>query len=346
MRRTAAAHRRDDARVALHPARLRIRPRACWRPRARVIVDEIHAVAPQQARRASGAVARAARGAVRPAGCCASACRRRRSRSRRSRASWSAPAARVDGRRLHHRRHRPRARARPRARGSGLAARGGDVGARCGSEIYDRLAELIEAAPHDADLRQHAPHGRAGDARSSRSGSARTHVAAHHGSLAKEQRLDAEQRLKARRAARRWSPPPRSSSASTSARSISSARSARRARSPPSCSASGAPATRSAARRRAGCSRCRATSWSNAPRCSTASRRGELDALDDSRAAARRAGAADRRRGRGAGMERGRAVRAVAPRLALSRRCRARSSPRSCACWPKASPRGAAGAAR
>ena len=39
----------------------------------------------------------------------------------------------------------------------------------------------------------------------------------------------------------------------------------------------------------------------------------------DPRTAARRAGAADRRRSRGAGMERGRALRAVPPRLALSR---------------------------
>ena len=35
--------------------------------------------------------------------------------------------------RLRHRRHRPSARPRPRARGSRLAARSGDVGARCGS---------------------------------------------------------------------------------------------------------------------------------------------------------------------------------------------------------------------
>ena len=47
--------------------------------------------------------------------------------------------------------------------------------------------------------------------------------------------------------------------------------------------------------------------------------RGELDRLVDPRAAARCAGAADRRRSRGAGMERGRALRADAPRLALPR---------------------------
>ena len=51
----------------------------------------------------------------------------------------------------------------------------------------------------------------------------------------------------ARRARRRWWRPPPSSSASTSAMSISCARSAPPARSTPSCSASAAPGTRSAA---------------------------------------------------------------------------------------------------
>ena len=98
-----------------------------------VIVDEIHAVAPEQARHAPGAVARAARGARAATACCASASRRRRSRSRRWRASWSAPAG---GRTAPdctiidtgHRRA-----PRPRARGARLAARSGDVGARSGS---------------------------------------------------------------------------------------------------------------------------------------------------------------------------------------------------------------------
>ena len=71
-------------------------------------------------------------------------------------------------------------------------------------------------------------------------------VAAHHGSLAKEQRFDAEQRLKAG-GSRRWSPPPRSSSASTSA-TCSSVSSDRRARSRCFCSAS---AVQSLGRRRA-----------------------------------------------------------------------------------------------
>ena len=74
--------------------------------------------------------------------------------------------------------------------------------------------------------------------------------------------------------------------------------------------------------------------------------RGELDRLSHPRAAARRAGAADRRRGRGAGMERGGAVRAVPPGVARTASCRARISPRSWGCWRRASARGAAGAAR
>ena len=78
---------------------------------------------------------------------------------------------------------------------------------------------------------------------------------------------------------RRWSRPRRSNSASTSATSILSASSARRARSRPSCSASAAPATRSAARRRAGSFRCRATTSSSASALLDSVRRGELDRL-------------------------------------------------------------------
>ena len=64
-------------------------------------------------------------------------------------------------------------------------------------QVYRRLAALIERAPHHADLRQHAPDGGAGDAQACPSLLGEANVAAHHGSLAKEQRLDAEQRLKA-----------------------------------------------------------------------------------------------------------------------------------------------------
>ena len=109
------------------------------------------------------------------------------------------------------------------------------------TQVYDRLAELV--GEHRTTLvfvntRRQAE--RVARHLSERLGE--EHVTAHHGSMAKELRLDAEQRLK-RGELQRWSPPPRWSSASTSAMSISSARSARRARSPPSCSASAAPAT-------------------------------------------------------------------------------------------------------
>ena len=79
-------------------------------------------------------------------------------------------------------------------------------------------------------------------------------VAAHHGSLSKDRRHRVETRLRAGEL-RRWSPPRRSSSASTSARSSWCARSGRRAASRRSCSASAARTTRGAACRRAACTR-------------------------------------------------------------------------------------------
>ena len=92
----------------------------------------------------------------------------------------------------------------------------------------------------------------------------------------------------------------RSSSASTSARSTSSARSARRARSRRSCSASAARGTRSAAPRAGASSRPRATSSSSARRWCARWRRATLDRVEPPVRAARRPGAADRRRVRGA----------------------------------------------
>ena len=132
--------------------------------------------------------------------------------------------------------------------------------------VYDRLAELVRE--HRTTLvfvntRRQAE--RIARHLSERLGE--EHVTAHHGSMAKELRLDAESRLKRGELQAPSSRPHRSSWASTSAKSTSYARSARPARSPPSCSASAAPATRWAARRKAGSSRCRATIWSNARRC-------------------------------------------------------------------------------
>ena len=131
-------------------------------------------------------------------------------------------------------------------------------------QVYDRLAELIES--HRTTLifvntRRMAE--RVTRKLSDRLGEVR--IAAHHGSLAKEQRLDAEQRLKAVRSPPWWRPP-RSSWASISATWIWYASSARRARSRPSFSASAALGTASAANRRAGCSLSPMTTSSNARR--------------------------------------------------------------------------------
>ena len=137
--------------------------------------------------------------------------------------------------------------------------------------------------------------------------SARSAVAAHHGSLAQGDAPRRRAAAQARRAARCWWPPRRWSWASTSATSTWSASSARRARSPPSCSArplrprgrrhaQGAPVP--AVARRTG--RMRGAARLRAPR---RARRAAHAA-----GAARRAGAADRRRGR-------------LPRMAARTRC-------------------------
>ena len=126
-----------------------------------VIVDEIHALAGEQARQPSRAVARAARGADRASRRCASACPRRRSRSRRSRGSWSAPRpapARRDDCAIVDTGH-------VRARDLAIEVPASPLEAVMSHEVweqvYARLADARARASHHARVRQHAAHGRA-----------------------------------------------------------------------------------------------------------------------------------------------------------------------------------------
>ena len=118
---------------------------------------------------------------------------------------------------LHHRRHRPSPGARSRARGPVVAAGGGDVGRGVGAGLRaPRRAH--RGAPHHAHLRQHAAHGRAGGEPA--------HDAAGREADRRAPRQHVQGAPAGRRAAaasaassRRWWRRPRSSSASTSARS-------------------------------------------------------------------------------------------------------------------------------
>jgi Lhr-like helicase len=130
-----------------------------------------------------------------------------------------------------------------------------------------------------------------------------TRVTAHHGSLAKEQRLDAEQRLKAGAL--------KALVATASLElgiDIGDVDLVCQLGSPHAIATFlqrvGRPAMRSAARPRAGCFRCHAMSWSSAPRCSIAY--GAASSIGWRSSSSRRcARPADRRRGGGAGMGRG-----------------------------------------
>ncbi len=152
-------------------------------------------------------------------------------------------------------------------------------------------------------------------------------VTAHHGSLAKEQRLDAEQRLK------RGELKALVATASLelgidigdvdlvcqlgSPRSIASFLQ-RVGRSGHAVGGTAEGTAVSAVARRAG--GMRGAAGQRAPR--------RARPADHPAPAAGRAGAADRRRGRGAGLGRGRALRPLPPRLALPRAWRATTSPR------------------
>ena len=210
--------------------------------------------------------------------------------------------------------------------------------------IYDRLAEQIQA--HHTTLI--FANTRRMVERVTRHLSERIgedNIAAHHGSLAKELRLDAEQRLKAGRL--------RALVATASLElgiDIGDVELVCQLGTPRSISAfvqrvgranhavGGVPKGRLLPLSRDDLVEC-----TRADRC-RAPRRARCAA--DAGAAARRAGTAAGGRGGGARLRRGRAVRAGAPCLALPCTRAATSSTSCCGCWPKASPRGAVGRAR
>ena len=335
-----AAHRRHHAGIALHPARLRIRPQDAGdhadgdrrrnpRPGA------------EQARRASGAVARTAgrpvrrpAAADRPVGD-AEADRDDRALPGRTAADGAPDCEIVDTGHI----RAPRSRA-----GSPLfAARSGDVGGGldAGLRPARRLVEAHRTTLVFVNTRRMAE--RVARQLSERLGEA--HVTAHHGSMAKEQRLDAETAAEARRpegaggdrvagARHRYRRCRSGLPARLAAldREFPAARRALRPRGRRHAEGTAVPAVA----RRTG--RMRGAARQRPPR--------RARSADHSGSAARRAGAADRRRSRGAGLDRGRTVRAVPPRLAVPRAVARGLFRMSCACWPRASPRAAAGAAR
>ena len=339
----AAAHPRDDAGIALHPARL-ANPAARMLATARtVIVDEIHAVAPNK--RGSHLALSLERldalcgGALQRIGL--SATQKPIEEVARflvgAGAAAAEPTARSSTPAI-----AARATSRSKLPSSPLeAVMSGEVW----EEVYDRIAELIAGAPHDAGLRQHAPHGRARDARTCRSGSARTQVAAHHGSLAKERRLDAEQRLKARRAegagrdrlarARHRHRRRRSGLPARLAALDRRVPAARRALGPRGRRHAEGPAVPAVARR-AGRMR-RAARQRRARRARPRSR------SRSSRSTCWRSRSSPRSRRRNGART---TLFALVRRAGRTASCRARTSTRSCGCWPRASARGAAGAAR
>ena len=212
-------------------------------------------------------------------------------------------------------------------------------------QVYDRLAELIEQHRTTLIFVNTRRHGRARGAppvRAARRGARRRAprqprqgAAARRRAAAEARRAEGAGRHRLARARHRH----RRRRPRLPARLAALDRDA-------SCSASAARATRSAARRRAGCSRCRATSWSSARRCSTRVRRGELDRLRipeqplDVLAQQIVAEVAAREWSED---ELFALVRRAWPyRAAGARGVRRRRR----ACWPRASPPGAAGAAR
>ena len=298
MRKRAAAHPGHHAGVALHPARLGVGPRDAGDgahgdrrrdPRGRR----------RQARQPPRAVARAARGARAATARCTRIGLSATQKPIEEVARFLVGAAR-------RRRHADCAIVdigHAAQRDLALECRRSPLEAVMSNEVVGAGLRPPRRAGRASTARRWSSSTRGAWPSASRatspSGSARSTVAAHHGSLAKEQRLDAEQRLKrgelqgagrhrvarARHRHRRRRPrlPARLAALDRdvpAARRPLGPRGRRHAQGP------AVPAHR-------------ATSWSNAPRCSTACAAASSTALRDPASAARRAGAADRRRGRG-----------------------------------------------
>ena len=324
----------------------RRRAARCWRRVRTVIVDEIHA-----RRRAASAAATSRSSLERLEALCEAA--------RSTRIGLSATQKPIDEvarflvgagavarrrRRLRDRRHRLRQAARPRARAAADAARGGDVERPVGAGLRPRRRARA-AAPHDAGLRQHAPHGRARGApsrraarqgrgrrapRQPREGDAPRRRAAPEARRAEGAGRDRVARARPRHRRRRPRLPARLAALDRhlpAARRPLGPRGGRRAE------GAALPAVARRAGRMRGAARLRCAAASST-RCTSLPR------------AARRAGAADRRRDRLPRMGRGRAVRAGAPRLAVRDAVARATSTPSCACSPTASPRATARAAR
>ena len=234
------------------------RSREMLRTARTVIVDEIHAVIGTR-RGAHLALTLERLQQVVTGRCCGSACRRRRSRSRRSRGFWSGRAAWTS-------RATPPAPSSTKATGAQMdlalemprSPLEAVMSHEVWEEYYDRLTRAHRGASHDARVRQHAPHGRAARAPAERAARRR------RGHRASRQPVEGEaprRRMRGSRpgSSRRSSPPRRSSSASTSARSIWSARSDRRTALRRFCSASADPGTPCPDCPKGGCSRSRAT---------------------------------------------------------------------------------------
>ena len=336
-----AAYPRHHAGIALRAARLGIGPQDAGDdalgdrrrdPRRRA----------EQARRASGAVARTARGALRRQAAAhrplrdAEPDRRGGGVPGRRRTAPANDVAIVDA---GHQRA-----ARPRARSSRLAARSGDV-----ERGLDRglrpAGGADQGASHDARLRQHAPPVRARGAGADRP--ARR--------AARSRRITAACRRSG------GSRPSASSSAANCKAMVATA----------SLELGidigevdlvcqiGSPRSIATFLQRVGRSghaidgtpkgRLFPLSRDDLVECAAlldSVRRGELDRLVDPAGRPRRALAADRRRSRRAGLGGGRALRAPAPRVSPTATSRARLSTRSSRCWPKVSRRATAGAAR